>query len=461
MKLIWIVIGSILIAGCWVAELCAEQRPSASPEGTLVLQVEPRGSAVSVNGIAPEPATDFQRQLAPGFYHLTVSAEGFESRTETVSVLANTETVVRFSLAAPRSPLGILTLQIFPDWAPAAASLDQVRVWPKNETIRWILPGGSHELVVEAPGFELLRTTVSVAEREEKRVELSLKSHLQSSELAIRRSPAEAAARQQALEQQRATTEARMRQALGQQRAAAEAAVRQPAPSIARPQEASSEPSSRALNGPEETAGIFREFPSPPPAASASYVLRRDLFNPDGTLGEASERILSALDRQGYVEHSFFSTAADGIALVTRLERMKEDGSPADENDRWVSPEMTTSKAAPQDVLDLLRGLFYAQSGHYRIIVFIFRELSFSQSPAPPTEKDARDWLRIGLNVLPADVASQKFGNRACTALIYEFESDGTVVRAVESRLTGRRHLVKAGIISGLEPARSLELPPP
>jgi len=37
-----------------------------------------------------------------------------------------------------------------------------------------------------------------------------------------------------------------------------------------------------------------------------------------------------------------------------------------------------------------------------------------------------------------------------CTALIYEFASDGTNVHVVESRLTGKEHLEKAGLLTAL-----------
>ena len=52
---------------------------------------------------------------------------------------------------------------------------------------------------------------------------------------------------------------------------------------------------------------------------------------------------------------------------------------------------------------------------------------------------------------LAAEIAERPFGNHHCTVLIYEFASDGTAVRVVESRLTGKQHLEKAGVLSLLE----------
>jgi len=53
-----------------------------------------------------------------------------------------------------------------------------------------------------------------------------------------------------------------------------------------------------------------------PPAASASYVLPRVLFEKDATVGQVVDAIVSALERKGYVERSFFRTGAGGVALV-------------------------------------------------------------------------------------------------------------------------------------------------
>jgi hypothetical protein len=53
--------------------------------------------------------------------------------------------------------------------------------------------------------------------------------------------------------------------------------------------------------------------------------------------------------------------------------------------------------------------------------------------------------------MLPKDIASRPFGDGNCSVLIYEFASDGTSVATVESRLTGKQHLEKSGVLSYLE----------
>jgi hypothetical protein len=49
---------------------------------------------------------------------------------------------------------------------------------------------------------------------------------------------------------------------------------------------------------------------------------------------------------------------------------------------------------------------------------------------------------------LPRDIAGRNFAGLDCTALIYEFASDGDKVRVVDSRLNGKQHLHKAGVLS-------------
>jgi hypothetical protein len=92
--------------------------------------------------------------------------------------------------------------------------------------------------------------------------------------------------------------------------------------------------------------------------------------------------------------------------------------------------------------------------GRYRVIVFILQDRPFVQSSQQITESEARAWLRTGANVLPSEVAARSFAQGTCTALIYEFASDGSAVRLVEeSQLTGRQHLEKAGVMALLEKA--------
>lgn len=222
---------------------------------------------------------------------------------------------------------------------------------------------------------------------------------------------------------------------------AAPAAARPPAPTP------SAAPSPPAGAPPQS----LPDFPWPPPSASASYVLPRALFDAKATVGQVTSAIIAALERNGYVERSFFRTGDDGVALVTRLERMNDDGSPPRDTERWPGAK---SQGSSLDLAGMLRGLFFVERGHYRLIVFILQDRPFTQSSEQVTETQARRWLRSGANVLPRDIAERAFGDGNCTALIYEFTSDGSNAKVVDSQLTGRQHLEKSGVLSVLEKAK-------
>jgi hypothetical protein len=190
-------------------------------------------------------------------------------------------------------------------------------------------------------------------------------------------------------------------------------------------------------------------FPWPPPAASASYVLPRSLLNSQATVGEETDAIIAALERNGYVERSFYGTPAPGVALITRLERINDDGSPASGSVRWPAGQYQSD---PANLAQFLRGLFYADPGRYRVIVFIIQGQPFTQDPDKTfSGKQAEELLPSGANVLPPEVAQRPVAESNCTALIYEFANDGTAMRKVESHLTGRQHLEKAGLLAALE----------
>ncbi len=130
------------------------------------------------------------------------------------------------------------------------------------------------------------------------------------------------------------------------------------------------------------------------------------------------------------------------MALVTRLERINEDGSPVSERERWLVRQQDAS--APGLNLDrFLQGSFFLDPGRYRAFVFILRDLPFPQPPGA--------WLASGRNKLPPIIAGRNFSGGHCTVLVYEFSSDGTAVKLLSTSLTGKEHLEKAGLLATLE----------
>jgi hypothetical protein len=223
----------------------------------------------------------------------------------------------------------------------------------------------------------------------------------------------------------------------------------QPTPAPAPPPAPTAPPASEGpVPGAPSRGETIPQFPWPPPAASATYVLPETVFERGRTTGQVVTAIIAALERKGYVERSFFTTAADGVVLVTRLERINEDGSSAVEIERW--PAVGEAAQSSVGFAQFLRGLFYVDPGRYRVIVFILQDAPFSQNPKQPvTGQQARAWLRTGANVLPRELADRDYRGD-CTVLVYEFASDGTAVRVVESRLTGLQHLERSGVLATL-----------
>jgi hypothetical protein len=219
------------------------------------------------------------------------------------------------------------------------------------------------------------------------------------------------------------------------------------APSAPAPSPLPAEEAPGGGGGPSR-AETIPQFPWPPPAASATYVLPETVFERGRTTGQVVATIIAALERKGYVERSFFTTPADGVVLVTRLERINEDGSSAADLQRW--PAVGEAARSSVGFAQFLRGLFYVDPGRYRVIVFVLQDAPFSQAAEKPvTGQQARAWLRTGANVLPRELADRGYRGD-CTVLVYEFASDGTAVRVVESRLTGLQHLEKSGVLATL-----------
>ena len=181
----------------------------------------------------------------------------------------------------------------------------------------------------------------------------------------------------------------------------------------------------------ETTALVAELFPAEPPPASARYDIPESSFSGMRAYGEATKFILAALEGGGYAERSFFSTEGGGVAMVTRLERIADNGAPSDS--RWSLKQ--PPDGAVEKTLAFLRGKFAVEPGRYRATLFMLHD-----RPAPAIVKTA--------------VGGRSERGTTCAALIYEFVSDGATVRLVENGLSAKEHLAKAGLLKAFEPAR-------
>lgn len=203
----------------------------------------------------------------------------------------------------------------------------------------------------------------------------------------------------------------------------------------------------------------LNDFDWPPPEPSTKVTIPRALLlaglaDADETLGTVSARLERALISAGYVEYGYQSVGCTGFALVTRLERIDEEGRPLGGDLRFAPPE-----AKPNwSLSDYISRLFYAPPGYYRQIVFAATDQPYDEDKlAPPPTRAELDRMMADatVTILPEAMEARPFTRRHnLHALIYEFEKgpgDREVAQLKPSRLGGATHIRAAGIYDRLE----------
>lgn len=199
----------------------------------------------------------------------------------------------------------------------------------------------------------------------------------------------------------------------------------------------------------------YPEFPWPPPKSSAVMIIPNELLmkpiDHPINLFEVENGLSTALGSCGYDEKTYYAVPR-GFAIVTRIEKIDPDGMPKESQERWsieIKPLRTFSLSA------YARALFTANPGYYRVIVFIVTPLPFNQTDEYISRREAVEWLRAGMNSLPASIGELGYtSDYKCTVLIYEFEqleSEKDAILKIPGRLSAKTHLEKAHIWEMLE----------
>lgn len=195
----------------------------------------------------------------------------------------------------------------------------------------------------------------------------------------------------------------------------------------------------------------LRDFPWPPPEPSARFAVPRGMVAaPDArlTLRQVSTRIGDALRRASY-EYSFYR-APGGFAVVARLERIADDGTPMTGDTRFLPPDAE----APFSFTDYIAQLFFAPAGYYRMIAFVVTDRAFAATGETLAASEAATLLTQGAVALPVSFARDEFTpEHAVHALVYEFrkgEGEGDVATLHPGRLTGETHIERAGLAAAL-----------
>jgi hypothetical protein len=186
-------------------------------------------------------------------------------------------------------------------------------------------------------------------------------------------------------------------------------------------------------------------FPWPPPEYSVLAVLDKNYFSQSKTLFDVDDILTVALSDLGYDDRSYFEIP-NGFALVTRIEQIKEDGTPFAPPARW---SVMIKAYNSLNWSSYLKSLIFPPSGFFRIIVFAVTDKAFTSSHKKPTKAAAEGWLKVGFTELPASIGNKRFGpNYRCTALIYEFKKiEANEAAQITGSLTGIEHLKKSGLI--------------
>ena len=194
-------------------------------------------------------------------------------------------------------------------------------------------------------------------------------------------------------------------------------------------------------------------LPWPPPMASAfaripDKFIRKSEPLPT-SLGDATGKLQRALKLAGYSELSFFSTP-NGIALITRIEKVNKDGTPVTKG-RWETERLPLRKFDPKAYLSRL---FKGDPGLFRVFVFIMASEHFPQHNRAVARTELMDLLNSGHGGLPSTTSDVLYGKKFQTnALVYEFlkTSDEEPSLAVPSSINGEEHLIRSGILIHLK----------
>jgi hypothetical protein len=171
--------------------------------------------------------------------------------------------------------------------------------------------------------------------------------------------------------------------------------------------------------------GLF-SFP-PPKAVHYALIPNRDLLNSDGqtTFQNVSDKLATALENAGYNagDRSFFGNSADEFAIVTKIERIQEDGAPLKTDARWDDSSNLPTARSPSEYLNYL---IDGKKIVYRVFAFVVTPKTYNfYRNSPPSFEMAKEWMNKGEPVLggePGGVQDTIFTDKyKCYVLLYLF----------------------------------------
>lgn len=199
--------------------------------------------------------------------------------------------------------------------------------------------------------------------------------------------------------------------------------------------------------------GMMR-LPVELPRPSTQIPLDRNLVVAAGktvSLKDVALRLERALRQAGYSDFSYFQTrsTAPGFALVTRMERVEEDGSARARVERFLPP----GAEGPFDLGAYFQSLFVEPKGYYRIVFFLVSAADPEFSGGGMTGSLAAAYATTGETRLPPQFNVFRFTDQhTVDVLVYEFMQKGDKAVSVVPpvRLPAQTHLSRSGIEGAL-----------
>jgi hypothetical protein len=182
-------------------------------------------------------------------------------------------------------------------------------------------------------------------------------------------------------------------------------------------------------------------FPDPIPLHATSMDLPVGVVIGAGPeqLVASHRRVSRALELAGFDKWSVYAFR-DGFALVTRWERIEEDGSPAKDRFATRHPKRIRHDF---DFDEHVQVLFNAANGDYRMFVFTVTGTDPALTADVHINGD-----KVGAGRLPEEIEMQSSAERSAEAHVYVFRQQGsTKAKALEgSPLDAASHLTHARI---------------
>ncbi len=185
-------------------------------------------------------------------------------------------------------------------------------------------------------------------------------------------------------------------------------------------------------------------FPWPQvPTPTAQRVIVRDLLQPaPADLGAVVQLLRSQVRAAGYPPPPVVGAGCNGFALILEGERIGSDG-------RRLGFEQWGQTSTVR-VADILRQLFTAAPGVYRMIVVVVSTQRPLPTGQPLSASALRDLAGQGASGLPAAMARLPFDEGyEVRALVYEFAKDQQGASQVppDGRVPVTAHLQQAGLL--------------